>query len=354
SPPNQYFLPLSLPLFSRFVRAMAGVALETTALSLVLLAAATLMLALLPCSAELQRFERPAKADGSLSLLVVGDWGRKGQFNQSQVAAQMGKIGEELDIDLVISTGDNFYDNGLKDVQDKAFEESFTNVYTAKSLQKQWYSVLGNHDYRGDVLAELSPLLQTIDSRWLCLRSFILNAEIVDFFFVDTTPFVESYWTNPKNDHYDWRDVAPRETYISGLLKDLDAALKASTAPWKNVVGHHTMRSASHHGDTAELLSLLLPILKVNGVDLYINGHDHCLQHISSNDSKIQYLTSSGGSMAWRGVFTPTSDKLRFFYDGQGFMSLQLTRTAADIVFYDVFGHVLHEWSVSKHLHPAV
>lgn len=58
--------------------------------------------------------------------------------------------------------------------------------------------------------------------------------------------------------------------------------------------------------------------------------------------------------MAWRGVFTPTSDKLRFFYDGQGFMSLQLTRTAADIVFYDVFGHVLHEWSASKHLHPAV
>ncbi|KAJ8510353.1 hypothetical protein OPV22_000787 [Ensete ventricosum] len=332
---------------------MAGVALETTALSLALLAIATVMPALLPCSAELQRFERPAKADGSLSLLVVGDWGRKGQFNQSQVAAQMGKIGEELDIDFVISTGDNFYDNGLKDVQDKAFEESFTNVYTAKSLQKQWYSVLGNHDYRGDVLAELSPLLQKIDSRWLCLRSFILNAEIVDFFFVDTTPFVESYWTNPENDHYDWRDVAPRETYISVLLKDLDAALKASTAPWKIVVGHHAMRSASHHGDTAELLSLLLPILKANGVDLYINGHDHCLQHISSNDSKIQYLTSGGGSMAWRGVFTPTSDKLRFFYDGQGFMSLQLTRTAADIAFYDVFGRVLHEWGVSKHLHPA-
>lgn len=67
---------------------MAGVALETTALSLVLLAAAMVMPALLPCSAELPLFERPAKADGSLSLLVVGDWGRKGQFNQSQVAAQ--------------------------------------------------------------------------------------------------------------------------------------------------------------------------------------------------------------------------------------------------------------------------
>lgn len=51
----------------------------------------------------------------------------------------MGRIGEQLDIDFVISTGDNFYENGLTGVDDKQFEESFTNVYTAKSLQKQWY-----------------------------------------------------------------------------------------------------------------------------------------------------------------------------------------------------------------------
>ncbi|RRT80168.1 hypothetical protein B296_00021913 [Ensete ventricosum] len=211
---------------------MAGVALETTALSLALLAIATVMPALLPCSAELQRFERPAKADGSLSLLVVGDWGRKGQFNQSQV------------------------------------------------------KLVRPHDCFDPAI------LLMVASVWL---------EIVDFFFVDTTPFVESYWTNPENDHYDWRDVAPRETYISDLLK---------------------------------------VYLRAFSIFFFIG-------------SKIQYLTSGGGSMAWRGVFTPTSDKLRFFYDGQGFMSLQLTRTAADIAFYDVFGRVLHEWGVSKHLHPA-
>lgn len=53
---------------------------------------------------------------------------------------QMGRIGEKLDIDFVISTGDNFYDNGLKGVNDPAFKESFTDIYIAKSLQKQWYS----------------------------------------------------------------------------------------------------------------------------------------------------------------------------------------------------------------------
>ena len=58
---------------------------------------------------------------------------------------QMGRIGEKLDIDFVISTGDNFYENGLKGVHDPAFENSFTNIYTSKSLKKQWYSSKSNY-----------------------------------------------------------------------------------------------------------------------------------------------------------------------------------------------------------------
>lgn len=332
---------------------MAGRANRAMAQSLALVMMALILHLPDPCSADIPRFQHAAKPDGSLSLLVVGDWGRKSHYNQSQVAAQMGRIGDELDIDFVISTGDNFYEDGLTGVDDDAFQESFTNIYTAKSLQKQWYLVLGNHDYRGDALAQLNSTLQNLDSRWFCLRSFILNAEIVDFFFVDTTPFVQSYWTDPGGYHYDWREVSPREAYISNLLKDLDVALKHSTAAWKIVVGHHPIRSVSEHGDTVELLTLLLPILKANGVNLFINGHDHCLEHISSNASPIQYLTSGGGSKAWRGVFTPNSDKLLFFYDGQGFMSLQLTISDAAIMFYDVFGHVLYKWSVTKHLSPS-
>lgn len=40
-------------------------------------------------TAELQRFEHPVKADGSLSFLAIGDWGRRGAYNQSQVAYQV-------------------------------------------------------------------------------------------------------------------------------------------------------------------------------------------------------------------------------------------------------------------------
>ncbi|KAI3455117.1 hypothetical protein Pfo_011780 [Paulownia fortunei] len=300
-------------------------------------------------SAELQRFEQPTKGDGTLRFLVVGDWGRKGDFNQSQVALQMGRIGEELDIDFVVSTGDNFYDNGLKGEDDPNFLDSFTNIYTAKSLQKQWFSVLGNHDYRGDAVAQLSPFLRKIDSRWLCLRSFVVNAEIAELFFVDTTPFVNGYFTNPEDHKYDWRGVSPVKSYTANLLKDLDSALKESRARWKIVVGHHAIRSVGHHGDTQELVQQLLPILQANKVDLYMNGHDHCLERISDNKSPIQFLTSGAGSKAWRGdVNTSNEEGLKFFYDGQGFMSVQLTQSDVETVFYDVFGRVLHRWSMSK------
>ncbi|XP_073109952.1 purple acid phosphatase 17-like isoform X1 [Elaeis guineensis] len=330
-------------------RAMATSPCRSITLFLILLWGSTILF--LSSSAELQRFTHPAKSDGSLSLLAVGDWGRRGTYNQSQVAYQMGRIGEELDIDFVISVGDNFYESGLTGVNDTAFIESFSNIYTAKSLQKQWYSVLGNHDYRGNAVAQLDPVLQILDNRWLCMRSFMVDAEFAHFFFVDTTPFVEKYWTHPKDNHYDWREVAPREEYIKGVLEDLDSALKESMATWKIVIGHHTIRSVSDHGDTIELVNLLLPVLKAYGVDLYINGHDHCLEHIRSTDSPIQFLTSGGGSKAWRGIFTPTTEKLQFFHDGQGFISLHLTKTDAEVVFYDVFGSILHRWNMNKLLH---
>lgn len=317
-------------------------------MALVLLAT-TLSICFISASAELQRFEHAAKTDGSLSFLVVGDWGRNGSYNQSEVAVQMGRIGEEMDINFVVSTGDNFYENGLTGIDDTAFEESFTTVYTANSLQKQWYSVLGNHDYRGNAVAQLSPVLRKMDSRWLCLRSFVVNAEIAEFFFVDTTPFVDMYWVDPKDHTYDWRDVAPRENYMASVLKDLESALKESSARWKIVVGHHAIRSAGHHGDTMELVDLMLPLLKAYNVDFYINGHDHCLEQISDSGSPLQFLTSGAGSKAWRGDVKSHS-QLKFFYDGQGFMSVQLTKKDAKVVFYSVKGQILHQWRAYKDL----
>lgn len=52
--------------------------------------------------------------------------------------------------------------------------------------------------------------------------------------------------------------------------QDVDLALKHSNAKWKIVVGHHTIRSVGHHGDTEELVKELLPILEVTMLFLYM------------------------------------------------------------------------------------
>ncbi|CAI5510636.1 unnamed protein product [Closterium sp. Naga37s-1] len=92
------------------------------------------------------------KSQGALSFLVVGDWGRNGDYNQSLVAEAMGRVAGEISSSFmgrvagqisssfVISTGDNFYEDGLTDSSDPQFTSSFSEIYQAPSLRTQWYA----------------------------------------------------------------------------------------------------------------------------------------------------------------------------------------------------------------------
>ncbi|KAM5547133.1 hypothetical protein ABKV19_001573 [Rosa sericea] len=74
--------------------------------------------------------------------------------------------------------------------------------------------------------------------------------------------------------------IAMASTSSENLLKEVDSMLIKSSANWNIMIGHHTIRSTALHGHTKELVEQLLPILEANDVDLYMNGHGHCLQHI--------------------------------------------------------------------------
>ncbi|KAH1097577.1 hypothetical protein J1N35_014498 [Gossypium stocksii] len=166
----------------------------------------------------------------------------------------MGKVCEKLGIDFMISTGDNFYEKGLATPYDPHFKHSFTNIYSANSVEKQW----------GDMQVQLSLILRKIDNRWLCLRSFLFNTGVI-----------------------------PRNKYLTQVSKELRCALKESIGKWKIVIGHHPIRSIGHHSQTKELITLLLPILEAYNLDMYINGHDYRLQHLSSITRIAFYDVSS-------------------------------------------------------------
>lgn len=56
------------------------------------------------------------------------------------IDAQMARVAEEIEVEFIISVGDNFYPDGLTDVDDPAFNQSFTQIYNAQSLQKTWHA----------------------------------------------------------------------------------------------------------------------------------------------------------------------------------------------------------------------
>jgi predicted MPP superfamily phosphohydrolase len=96
------------------------------------------------------------KENKAVHFLVVGDWGRNGQGDQQSVADWMGIAASQLNAKFVISTGDNFYCCGVASVDDPQWVSSFENVYRSHSFQIPWYVSLGNHDYQGNVQAQIN------------------------------------------------------------------------------------------------------------------------------------------------------------------------------------------------------
>ena len=108
---------------------------------------------------------RAALADEfPLHFMALGDWGRNGEYDQIEVAKTMGQWATDHPNNFVISAGDNFYPKGVVSEFDPLWHYSFENIYTAHSLQCDWYPVLGNHDYKTDPDAEIR--YSKISRRW--------------------------------------------------------------------------------------------------------------------------------------------------------------------------------------------
>ena len=136
------------------------------------------------------------RAAESLDFLVVGDWGGQDTepyytTGERNVARAMGVTAAKIGSEFTIGLGDNFYDDGVTDVTDPRFRETFEvrephprrrmihcavhvhlyelsacmqNVFTASSLQSRWYMVCGNHDHRGNASAQVE--YTKFSTRW--------------------------------------------------------------------------------------------------------------------------------------------------------------------------------------------
>lgn len=285
-----------------------------------------------------------APSPAACNFLVVGDWGRNGNSHQREVAVQMGNAAEILASQCVLSVGDNFYEDGVQTTSDPLWRSSFEAIYSAPSLQIPWYVALGNHDYRGVPQAQID--YATISRRWIMPSRYYkvsgsrIGAPHLDLFVIDTSPLVHKY---RKDVHSTIAgNVASQD--VPAQLRWLDEQLSGSTAPWKLVLGHHTIYSGgSGHGDTPETTELIEPLLLKHGVQAYINGHDHDLQHIRRGG--VDYLCCGAGSEV-RPV--QAVNGTLFCAARSGFAAIRSSLDSLSLEFRDFTGAVLYRGEIPR------
>jgi len=283
----------------------------------------------------------------ALNFILMGDWGRVGADHQKDVATQMGKTAETADADFVITTGDNFYPEGVVSEFDPLWKYSFEDIYTAFSLQRDWYPVLGNHDYGSNPEAEVA--YSKISRRWRMparyyTEVFNLHGDTTQqalFVFIDTTPLIKGYYRG-KGHNVHGQDSTAQLQWIEQTL-----ARTSPNVKWKFVVGHHPMYTGggrTEGNDTRTIRRQLESVFEKYKVDAYLAGHEHSLQHMVGANG-LNHFISGAASERTPARMLPIS---KFSKSEYGFMLVSLTREKFLVQVIDYKGTVLYTAQIVK------
>lgn len=301
--------------------------------------AAVVLLALLCCVASV------AEAAQGLRFLAMGDWGGSMTYpytttGELAVANQMAKTAADFDSQFILAIGDNFYDDGVPNVNSPRFKYTFSNVFDAQRFPTEFYVVAGNHDHNGNVSAQIA--YSKIDSRWIFpdynySKKFTIpdTQQTVQIVFIDTVLLC--------NDGDE------------GQFQWIDQVLAHSTADWLLVAGHYPVYSIAEHGPTSCLVQKLKPMLEQYKVAAYLCGHDHNLQHLQESGSVVDYLLTGAAhavdySQAHAGNVPPGSSKFfwpqnshsRHQIPQSGFLTVEITESLLNATFIDSYGNALY------------
>jgi tartrate-resistant acid phosphatase type 5 len=282
----------------------------------------------------------------SINFCVIGDWGRHGMYYQKEVAQKLGDASVGLDADFIISTGDNFYPNGVESVNDPSWKSSFENIYTHHGTFTEWYVALGNHDYRSNPDAQVA--YSSISQRWhMPSRYFSIkkmldddSTKTVELFFIDSNPFQSDYYSD---DIY-----APKvkQADTAAQKKWLEEALGQSKALWKIVVGHHPLYSAGKRkGKTGDMINSFQPLFNKYKVDAYFAGHEHHLEYDKTATMNFHHFISGAGSEA-RPVGTAIYTKAAFA--AHGFLAVSINEKEMLVQFIDHNGRTIYSTIIRK------
>jgi hypothetical protein len=230
---------------------------------------------------------------GEVNLILMGDWGN-GKPKQKTTAKAMADYvaGTGVQFNGALTVGDNFYVK-MRDANDWYFQGLFEDMYDAKRLNFPFFPSMGNHDYEkavpdsGRVKADLEREYARMhpDSRW---KASPAKWYRVDFPQGSDKPLVTALMIESSKPRLTPAEWAEQKRWIAEQLTQ-------SPAPWKIACAHHPLFSNGSHGDNGVLQQEWGPIFKAAGLDMYIGGHDHDLQHLEIPGYPYSFVQAGGG-----------------------------------------------------------
>jgi tartrate-resistant acid phosphatase type 5 len=219
--------------------------------------------------------------ENAVSFFVIGDQGFQNEAKRA-VAKAMCDLVARARPDFALTVGDNFYLNGVKSVEDDLWRTHFEQAFREDCLNIPFYAALGNHDYNGNIQAQIE--YTALSSRWrmpscyYALSSVIEKGISLEIFVLDTQP------------------IRNEDRTSDSQLRWLEDKLERSTAHWKIVVGHHPIVSNGVHQGSSTVARRVTPLLERYDVDLYLAGHDHDLQLLRTGSKWLQVVSGAGSA----------------------------------------------------------
>lgn len=276
----------------------------------------------------------------ALNFMALGDWGRTGEYLQLEVGKQMGIWGKVNRNNFVVSVGDNFYPKGVISEHDPLWHYSFENVYTAYSLQCDWYAILGNHDYMSDPDAQIR--YSSISRRWKMPARYY--SKEIQLGREDGKLLLVMIDTNTMIFDADKAEADKQIAWINETLRNASPEVK-----WKIVVGHHPAYTVGPRIQNYETLSIrkyLSQTFEDHKVDIYLSGHEHSMQHLKPEKGYTHHFISGAGSE----ISTVTSgvSYSRFQAAENGFMYFSMDSKRLNVKAVNQEGKVLYETLLTK------
>lgn len=260
--------------------------------------------------------ENVAAAENVIRFVAFGDFGT-GAKTQYQLGETIQKKCAAKGCDFAVTLGDNIYNDGVRSVNDPQFQTKFEKPFA--QLPFRFHMVLGNHDIRGSVDAQIA--YTKLSKKWyLPARYYQFQAGPVSFLALETNqPSLKQ-------------------------LQDHQAYLRAHPSPWVIAFGHHPRQTNSVYKDSQS------PALKqmIDGLcgqaQFYLAGHEHDKQHLKPLCGMHQVIAGTGGGQrkAGRGPST------LFAGESLGFSWFEVSPTRLYFEFVNLKGETEYHYELRK------